>query len=204
MAASSITPINPASVANGAGDSYVASGLNRADVWEHSQTAGCYYKFTSRTDPNGSWLPGSTTTSGLELTMFGSVDQSIYPFAASGDASAASGLSARQLQQVSYSATVGSGGMGTEGMIYTVSAGVIRRLAIATDTEYHASWNTTSIWFPTGDNTGFQTDATFAQSMVRNIISFIERGGLAYSPDGTASSVQSTTAQRYFDSSLLA
>jgi carbon starvation protein CstA len=136
--------------------------------------------------------------------MFGSVDQSIYPFAASGDASAASGLSARQLQQVSYSAIVGSGGMGTEGMIYTVSAGVIRRLAIATDTEYHTSWNTTSIWFPTGDNTGFQTDATFAQSMVRNIISFIEPGGLTYSPDGTAANAELLSSQSQFDSSLIA
>ena len=204
MAASSITAITPTSVTQGSGEPFVASGLNSADVWEHTQECGFYYKFTSRTDPDGSWLPGGTLTSGLELTMFGAVDQSLYPFSTSGEASAVSGLSARQLQQVSYSATVGSGGMGTQGMAYTTSAGMYRRLAIATDSEYHTSWNVRSVWFPTGDNIGFQTDATFAQSMVRNILAFIERGGLAYSPDGTGASVTGLRAQRAFDSSLIA
>jgi hypothetical protein len=204
MAASSITAINPTSVTQGSGDPFVASGLNKADVWEHTQECGFYYKFTSRTDPDGSWLPGSITTSGLELTMFGAVSETLYPMAASGEASAVSGLAARQLQQVSYSATVGSGGMGTEGMVYTTSAGMYRRLAVATDGEYHSSWNVGSVWFPTGNNTGFQTDATFAQSMVRNILAFVQRGGLSYSPDGTVRGVTYTTPQKAFDPSLLA
>ena len=204
MAASSLNSINPTSVTQGAGDPFVASGLNKANVLEHTQECGFYYKFTSRTDSDGAWLPGGTLTSGLELTMFGAVSETIYSMAASGAASAVSGLAARQLQQVSYSATVGSGGMGTEGMVYTTSAGMYRRLAVATDGEYHSSWNVGSVWFPTGNNTGFQTDATFAQSMVRNILAFVQRGGLSYSPDGTVRGVTYTTAQKAFDPSLLA
>ena len=204
MAASSITAINPTSVIQGSGDPFVASGLNKADVWEHTQECGFYYKFTSRTDPNGSWLPGSTTTSGLELTMFGSVTETLLPFAASGAASAVSGFAAKQLQQVSYSATVGSGGMGTEGMVYTTSAGMYRRLAVATDRDSHSSWNVASVWFPTGNNTGFQTDATFAQSMIRNILSYVRKGGLDYSHDGTAKGIMMLMPQMSFEFSLIA
>lgn len=199
-------PINIGSVTAGSpstGGDFLSSGTVSGTVIEHFQTVSIYYKLTTRTDPNGSWFPGGTVTSGLSLTFDGFATNEIYDF----NTSAAGDANIRQEHVVNFSsftADASTSAMGTEGIIYTTLAGVTRQWATSTDVSGSSSWHYPKVWFPISENTMWQTDNTPSNALVIGILGQLVKGGLHYSTDQQAVNVTTTEAQPLFSLALLA
>jgi hypothetical protein len=190
-----------APIAQGSNAAYVGSGTVSGNVIRHEQFCYMEYSFTSRSDPDGSWLPASLkVTSGLEMRMNWYVDESIFPFSTSGQ----NGFNLRQNHVIDFSATTGgaASSMGTAGVIYTTNNGLWQRLATSADSAYHSNYTLMNIFMPTL-GTAWQDEAAAAQDMVQSMVSKIVSGGLEYSVDGTAAGASLTPSDSKFELGLI-
>jgi hypothetical protein len=209
-----LTPINPpaggaatAQTVAGTARDYISSGTCSGTAFTHEQRLTVAYTLTTRVDPNGAWLPGSNTVSGLSLTVYANVNGTRGDFSTSANVSGctnAANMRQDQIFDISSTTTATAGALGTAGMITTASAGTFRRWANSSDVDFYDTGNFQRVWFPLeGMPAGFNNNADLSKVVLRQLISQILDGGLHYSNDGTAASVASVPTQTRFDRTLI-
>jgi len=174
--------------AAGGGNQFQASGSCSGTAWTHTQDILIFYKLVTMPQNAGTWLPSTTDVSALELTIMGNAGNSLSFFATS-SVSGASGCStaadARQAHVLTMSSTTTATGMGTQGSIYTLSAGYERRWAQAGDSSKTSSrYMTNALFRVDGLPVGWWANATLSNNVARQIIARAVNGGLRYSNDG--------------------
>ena len=207
----SIPNLNPAGATPAAGDglSFIYSGTCSGTAFEHSQTCTIYYKINSLDSGDGRWLSRAITTSGVELAIHVNYNDDLYPFSTSADASGSCDgvANIRQMQVVAFSSFelgAGTSALGASGIVYTLSAGMVRRWARSGDVAESASRFFNEVFYPTGGYTQWQTDPNLTYDMVRIWLRYINTGGLEYSTDGEFTGHSRTPPVPKFYPSLIA
>ena len=130
----------------------VTSGNCSGTAYTHQQDLTVYYEITTVSQPAGTWLPTATSVSGLKLSVFGNTTDSLdwFSTSATDGSGCANAANMRQGHNFSISSTTGSVGMGTQGAIYTTSAGIERRWTQVGDTESSDNRIYLDAWYPLG------------------------------------------------------
>lgn len=208
------TPVNPpaggaaaATTAQGTSRDYISSGICSGTAFTHEQRLTVAYTLTSRSNPDGAWLPGSATASGLSLTIYANANGTRGFFSTSANVSGctnAANMRQDHIFDISSSTTATAGALGTAGWITTASAGTFRTWANSSDVEYNDSGNFIKVWFTTdGLPTSWNNNASMCKAVIRQIIYQVIDGGMEYSMDGTAAGSQLMPAQANFDRTLI-
>ena len=209
-----LTPINPptggattAQTVAGTGREYISSGTCSGTAFTHEQRLTVAYTLTTRVDPNGAWLPGSNTVSGLSLAIYANANGTRADFSTSANASGctnAANLRQDQIFDISSTTTATAGALGTAGMITTASAGMFRRWANSSDIDYYTAGNFQRVWFPLeGLPAGFNNNADLSKLVLRQLVYQILDGGLDFSNTGIAADKEKLPAQTNFDRTLI-
>tara|TARA_R110000823_G_scaffold256768_2_gene378627 strand:+ start:423 stop:1034 length:612 start_codon:yes stop_codon:yes gene_type:complete len=198
-----VTPISPSVASTGGLPSFVGSGTT-SSVFSHDQTGYITYQIVTESTLNSEWPMGCNTKKKFKLDYTAQVDEEVFDWNFSGDASSASGLantySCMSGTVNSYDSSVG---LGTSGYIHFVT-GSYTRLAASTDLPYHhiSQFDHILMTCPVGQNNELVDDAATMNLWVATLNTYIRTGGLKYSPTDTPNNVLSTDPEYGWETRL--
>ena len=196
MTPTPISPPNGGTITQqtaGGMSNYVVNGACSGTAFRHTQVLDLSYQRVNRVDASNDWIPlSSSTTSGLQITVRGVVNDELFDFQTSAQtgSTCSTAANARQAQEfILSSSTTSAGGMGTAGVLYTASAGVTQRWAELGDTASFDTREYYNVWIDTSNMpTGWESNQAQSEALVKEIIARIVAGGLEFSNDGSAPS----------------
>ena len=195
MTPTPISPPNGGTITQqtaGGMSNYVVNGACSGTAFRHTQVLDLSYQRVNRVDASNDWIPtSSSTTSGLQITVRGVVNDELFDFqtSAQSGSTCSTAANARQAQEFILSSTTDATGMGEAGVIYTASAGVTQRWAEVGDVAAMDTRDLYNVWIDTSNMpTGWESNQAQSEALVKEIIARIVAGGLEFSNDGSAPS----------------
>lgn len=176
----------------GGGQAFVSSGPCSGTAWTHHQDLTIFYEVVTFPQVTGAWLPASTETSALRITVYGNAETALNFFSTSavtGTSACATAAEARQAHILAVSSTTAAvgAGMGNAGSIYTLSAGYERRWTHAGDaTAKDGRVYVNGLFEIAGLPSGWRTNEILSNRVATAIIQRVCNGGIQHQNDGVS------------------